>query len=305
MKKKLLALILLIVITSTSFLSGCRIVITGLEENEDNTYKPTFEDGYVAPIIDFKDMQVMAHAAGQINGNVYTNSLEAFHYNYNLGTVLFELDFQLSSDGELIATHLWEDDLLGYGNSFTESNRPTLAEYENILIAGEYEGFTLQKMFDVMEDYPNTTFVIDTKDDRNGRVNVYNKLVTDALAYNPDLLDRIIPYVYDLNMKDDIDLFYEFDKYLVIYDDMNNWELTTNTQIANYVSNTDRVAGFVTSKLRISLFSDGKTDQMLNARKEIFIFTCNNSSTAKDYVENGWGIITDVFSEPQANAWLN
>ena len=50
----------------------------------------------------------IAHAGGQIDGNRYTNSLEALNLNYKLGFRLFELDIIETSDNIYVASHDWE-----------------------------------------------------------------------------------------------------------------------------------------------------------------------------------------------------
>lgn len=50
---------------------------------------------------------IIAHAGGAIDGNAYTNSREAIERNYSYGTRLFELDFDLTSDGHWVAAHDW------------------------------------------------------------------------------------------------------------------------------------------------------------------------------------------------------
>jgi hypothetical protein len=49
----------------------------------------------------------IAHAGGEIDGNPYTNSLEALNASYSKGCKLFELDIVESSDGVFVAAHDW------------------------------------------------------------------------------------------------------------------------------------------------------------------------------------------------------
>ena len=49
----------------------------------------------------------IAHAGGEINGDIYTNSLDALDYNYSLGAKYFELDLQVTSDNKIVAVHNW------------------------------------------------------------------------------------------------------------------------------------------------------------------------------------------------------
>jgi glycerophosphoryl diester phosphodiesterase len=50
---------------------------------------------------------LIAHAGGAINGQIYTNSIEALNSNYNKGFRFFEIDFSWTSDDELVAIHDW------------------------------------------------------------------------------------------------------------------------------------------------------------------------------------------------------
>ncbi len=48
---------------------------------------------------------LVAHAFGGKGSKVYTNSLETFLYNYDLGHRIFEVDFDLSVDDKTICSH--------------------------------------------------------------------------------------------------------------------------------------------------------------------------------------------------------
>ena len=50
----------------------------------------------------------IAHALGAIDDKVYTNSLEAFQHNYDLGFRVFEADLEYTSDDEIVLIHSWE-----------------------------------------------------------------------------------------------------------------------------------------------------------------------------------------------------
>ncbi len=59
------------------------------------------EDSPVPPVL-------VAHAGGGIDGQTYTNSLEAMDLSYSLGHRVIEVDFCWSSDGRLVLMHEWE-----------------------------------------------------------------------------------------------------------------------------------------------------------------------------------------------------
>jgi len=50
----------------------------------------------------------IAHAGGQIDGYIYTNTLEALDNSYKIGFRLFELDIIKTSDDRFVAAHDWQ-----------------------------------------------------------------------------------------------------------------------------------------------------------------------------------------------------
>jgi glycerophosphoryl diester phosphodiesterase len=50
----------------------------------------------------------IAHAGGGIDGQNYSNSLEALEHSYNNGFRYFEIDFSWTSDKQLVCLHDWE-----------------------------------------------------------------------------------------------------------------------------------------------------------------------------------------------------
>lgn len=53
-------------------------------------------------------LRFIAHAGGEIDGEIYTNSLEALNLNYEKGFRLFELDIIKTKDNYFVASHDWE-----------------------------------------------------------------------------------------------------------------------------------------------------------------------------------------------------
>lgn len=59
-------------------------------------------------IIKKDTMRFIAHSGGGINGQTYTNSLEALNLSYEKGFRLFELDIIKTTDNIFVAAHDWE-----------------------------------------------------------------------------------------------------------------------------------------------------------------------------------------------------
>ena len=133
---------------------------------------------------------IIAHAGGEIDGKIYTNTLEAVVENYNNGVRYFEIDFMLSSDNKLICVHEWENDFYG---SYSQNNLPTYAEFENISI--KTKNLTLTPLNSdriklLLNKYPDLKIITDTKLETNE--NFYKTICTEFADY----LNQIIVQVY-------------------------------------------------------------------------------------------------------------
>ena len=139
----------------------------------------------------------IAHACSGITGMTYTNSREAFLRNYASGHRVFEIDFNLTLDGALIAAHdidHWKH-ITGTELPFTSKN------FDQLLIYGRYESLTWPEIIDLMVEYPDTYIVTDTKGYTQDRViQTFSQLVSCAKQTHPEVLDRIIPQIYNENM---------------------------------------------------------------------------------------------------------
>lgn len=132
----------------------------------------------------------IAHAGGAVNGDVYTNSVEAVHENYKNGFILFELDFCWTRDGHLVSIHDWEHSAKKtFG--FVPKPIPTLAEFEALVEQhSQYRNITLPVLVQLLKQYPDIKIVTDIKE-RN--LEALSLLVTMI----PDYRQRIIPQIYN------------------------------------------------------------------------------------------------------------
>ena len=151
---------------------------------------------------------LIAHAGGGIEDATYTNSREAFEANYEIGHRIFEIDFDLTDDSALIASHgetKWR--------KITE-NESLIYSEKNFLetpIYGKYQPMTYQDVVDLMARYPDAYLVADTKYyDRSTVMLQFSQLVKYAEDIDPDILDRIIPQIYNEEMLDWVMAVYPF-----------------------------------------------------------------------------------------------
>ena len=134
----------------------------------------------------------VAHAFGSIDGQSYTNSLEAFRRNYARGFRVFEVDHVLMGDGTALAAHDHAERNYGLTKPFKEST------WADILRAGrKYKGtYTVLRSQDILRlmiDHPDIYIIGDFKYSRNELLRAY---VRQAKALGrPGLIERLFPHV--------------------------------------------------------------------------------------------------------------
>lgn len=138
-------------------------------------------DSYAQPFqYDWTRYPYVAHALGGIESNTYTNSREAFLYNYNLGQRVFEADLRLTADGGLAVVH----------------DLPLDEEGKRMTFAG------LAKL---MKKYPDMYVVTDTKETEKALVKQqFGHIVEVGNKVDPEILKRIIPQIYQEEMYDTV-----------------------------------------------------------------------------------------------------
>jgi glycerophosphoryl diester phosphodiesterase len=123
---------------------------------------------------------MIAHAAGGIDGNAYTNSVEALQANLAMGTRVFEIDFSKTRDGVWVATHDWENwaRQTGYAGTvptFTEFRALKLKHFGPGAIVRQYTPLTLEYLEQVVARHPDIRIVTDTKYDFREMVRILNR----------------------------------------------------------------------------------------------------------------------------------
>ncbi len=128
-----------------------------------------FKTDYISPIIPklsenyehYKDdtNRFIAHAAGAIDGYIYTNSLEALNENYNRGFRKFELDIRKTSDGKYVSVHKWSQ-----WASFTnfKGKTPVIEEvFLKYKIHGKYTPLNMERINIWFKNHKDAILVTD------------------------------------------------------------------------------------------------------------------------------------------------
>lgn len=139
---------------------------------------------------------LIAHAFGGIDGETYTNSLEAFQANYAAGHRVFEVDLDLTQpECTLIASHdrhTWlqktgQDDAAAY----------SYAGFKSTPILSRYTPLDCHDILRLMAEYPDIYIVTDSKYmDRATVFLQFSQLVRCAQEIDESVLQRVIPQIY-------------------------------------------------------------------------------------------------------------
>ena len=155
---------------------------------------------------------IIAHALGNIDGRVYTNSKEAFEYSYNQGIRLFEVDLRYTSDKKIVCVHGWnKDDYLRLGLE-TEEEQYVKKDYNafmNVKLCGKYTPLDLYQLLKIMENYEDTYWMLDfgIRTPLEDISDIYIEIVKQA---DEKVLKRIISGGYHKNCLETIDRIYKF-----------------------------------------------------------------------------------------------
>ena len=126
-------------------------------------------------------VELIAHGGGEINDKTYTNSREALEKSVADGYRYIEIDFSFTADSVLVAAHDWRmfNRITGYEHK--GDTAPTLAEFTQRRIHGEYTPLTAAELNDYFESNESLYLVTD-------------KVSTPAVlaAYFPRLKERMV-----------------------------------------------------------------------------------------------------------------
>lgn len=129
---------------------------------------------------------LIAHAGGGVNNRAYMNSLEALDLNYQLGHRFFEIDFNWTSDGKLVAIHDWENT---YKRLFDSTGVPTFEQFMKKNMNHEQSQLSLSKLDQWLKQHKDAYIITDIKGN-----NIYGlkSMITEMDAAP----EQIIPQMY-------------------------------------------------------------------------------------------------------------
>lgn len=133
---------------------------------------------------------LISHAGGRIEGLSYTNSKEAIDKSYENGYKLIELDFEWTTDENLVLIHDWK----GYvKDAFSvEPNIYSTEEFKGFNMIKGLTQMSLEDLAGWLYEHEDVYIVTDIKKDNVEAL----KLISRRY---PDLIHQFIPQIYKLN----------------------------------------------------------------------------------------------------------
>lgn len=146
---------------------------------------PSFDPSYEI----WQYESIIAHATGNIDGHVYTNSKEAILKNHASGVNIFEIDVKRTSDGEVVLIHNWSDIQI--------HEDPTHQEFMDFKIFGKYTTLDIMSLAELMAHNTSLVMTLDAKNADTAQL--YFEIMKIVEENYPSTFDRWVPIIYEFN----------------------------------------------------------------------------------------------------------
>lgn len=229
------------------------------------------------PLID----QNIMHGGGEIYTYTTTNSLEALYHANAAGYRFIELDFCLTSDGEPVCIHDWNE---GYLPGYEKADFPlSLEQFSASRIYGELTPLTLDGLLAWLREHPDTYIITDIKDSNLSTL-------SEIAQRDPDLATHFIPQIYAENELEPVRAMgYE----QVIYTIYNlTWEEKLDTASIAAFAKENKLTG-ITFPYELTQ-REGYVDALLEAGIPLYTHTLNDPELIAGQLDMG---ITAVYTD--------
>lgn len=138
-------------------------------------------------------------AMGSSKSKTYSNSLDAFKTNYDLGQRVFEVDFDITNDLVTVCSH--DEAFWRQNANISDDIDFTYENFMNSLIYEKYQPLDYKGIIDILNEYEDVYIITDTKYlDKDKIYLQFSQLVNYANEVNPSVLDRLVPQIYNEDM---------------------------------------------------------------------------------------------------------
>ena len=245
--------------------------------------------------------KLIAHAFGEVDNKIETNSKEAFINAWENGFRVVEGDFTYTSDGVLVLRHDFEKD-----GSYARLDIPTTGDvvmdsktYMNTPVIFTQTPLRAVDLLQLMVEYPDMYLVTDTKNTDKATVQKQFRDIVNAAKSigHPEVLKRIIPQLYNKGMIDWIREIHSFENWIFTLYLYNNPDYN---DIARYC--VDK--GIQTVTLHVDRATKANVDKLKASGLKVYAHTTNRYLTMKGLLDVGVdGIYTDRI-KPYELPWI-
>lgn len=230
---------------------------------------------------------LIAHAAGEIDGMVYTNSLEAFEASYQKGHRLFEIDLAITADEKLVVRHGWQDT---YGQPFNPEEGPLSYDaFMKSLYFEQYTPLDFEAVLELIERHEDAYLILDGKVSSVAETRKLYRKVEAALEKTKKvLMDRLIPQLF---YEEDIKVFRQIGFKDLIY--VVGREDYTPESVTDFCKEHNiRVVSLSKSRTNKEFVKVLETNNI-----DVYMYTFNNIEKMEPYMDMGVrGFFTDLLS---------
>lgn len=266
-------------------LEGCSAVMPGYEvpaapaQSPVPTPEPTQDEARKIP----EPADRIVHGGGDLGEYAVSNSKEAIDSAYEAGCRYIELDFSLTSDGEPICIHDWNQNYL---LEYSDEDFPlSLEQFESALIYGALTPLTLQGLAEWLRTHEEVYIITDAKDN--------NLSVLGMITWRyPELTERIIPQIYDTKEIDAMRAMGFKNIILTLY--LLDWDVKTD---AEYIARFARENGIWGIAFPYELTEiDGYVGTLLDSGVYLYTHTVNDEDLIEHFLAMGIsGVYTDRY----------
>lgn len=236
------------------------------------------------PQFSWQDHRSIAHALGGIGEDTYLNSKEGFLVSYQMGCRLFEVDLTKTSDGIWVCRHNWNQSL----GQWEGEEKKILSEEEFLSrpLYGTYTPMTLEDLLILLKDYPDAFVLLDSK---QYSLRNYQKTIEDYAEYleiarnagAEEVIDQLIPEIYNQTMFAGTALLYEFPAY--IYSLWQEYSIQEIEEIASFCAEK----GIRAATVSCEYWSEEIQDIFEKKGILVYIYTVNDPKQAAYYISQG------------------
>lgn len=274
------------ILVMAEILAVCLLLLGKVEEYSETPAKVQFS---------WENYRTIVHALGEVDGNTYSNSREGFLKYYEKGCRLFEVDLTKTSDGVWVCRHSWNESM----GQWEEEGKKVLTEAEFLAapLYGSYTPMTFADLLVLLKEYPDAFVLLDSK---QYSIRNYQKTIEDYAEYleiaksagAEEVLDQLIPEIYNEAMYPGTALMYEFPSYIYsLWQDYSVGEL-------------EGIASFCKEKgiPAVTVYENFWLEEIQGIFDEqgilVYVYTVNDLERANSYLEAGVrGICTDSILE--------